>query len=212
MCIRDRSTNCARFVSDAIVAGSSSLKDKIKLILTPTFKASPVGTAIDVGYQSNIYRQRDIDSPLENFKMTRWDNIKMLWHCTKGNLRGEKIVRTDLVDAQARPANVPEKAQWLGGLGEGNWVLIDPIKLDGEENAIRATSFYHDGVINYDTIVAAKNNNVDFDINSPFEVVYDCTRLFVTVKQNGKKIRLDLVDDFETYSKQKSIKTATAWT
>lgn len=206
-----KSTNCSRFVCGAIMAGTSEPKDRTKLLLTPTFKASPVGTVVDVGYQSDIYRQKDINSPLEHFKMNRWDNIKLLWENTKGNIKGEKVIRPNLIDATERPKNVPKKAQWLGGLGEGNWVLIHPVEIKGEETAIRATSFYHDGVVNYDTIVAAKDND-EFDINAPFDVVYDCSRLFVTVKQQGKKIRLYLVDDLESYSKQKIIKTATAWT
>jgi len=206
-----KSTNCSRFVCGALMAGTSSSKDRTKLLLTPTFKASPIGTAIDVGYQTDIYRQEDIDSPLENFPMNRWDNIKLLWANTKGNLTGEKVIRPNLIDATGRPDNVPEKAQWLGGLGEGNWMLINPMEMDGEA-VIRARAFYHDGDVNYDTIVATKDNDNEFDINAPFDVVYDCSRLFVTVKQNSKKIRLYLVDDFESYSKQKSIKTATAWT
>lgn len=207
------STNCSRFVCGAVMAGTSSFRDKMRLTFQPTYKASPIGTAIDVGYQSDIYRQENIDSPLENFKMTRWDNFKLLWNNTKGNLKGEKIFRPNLIDARERPSNVSEEAQWLGGLGEGNWVWIRPMETEDGEIVVRATSYYHDGEVNYDTIVSEKGNANHFSIRKSFEVTYDCSRLFVTVHQNNQKTRLYLIDDFESFSKQKSIKiTSKAWT
>lgn len=203
------STNCSRFVCGALMAGTSSKWDRIKLFLTPTVRASPVGTAVDVGYQTNVYRQADIDSPLENFKMSRWGNFKLLWNNTKGNFVGEKVIRPNLIEAIERPSNVRESAQWLGGLGEGNWLDIRPEFIHGK-SVIRATSYYHDGVVNYDTIVQAKEEGA-FNEKEAFEVVYDCSRLFVTVKQNGNKVRLYLVDDYESYSKKQINKTVSTW-
>lgn len=210
------STNCARFVSDAVRAGTSSAWDSFKLLFTPTYKASPIGTAIDVGYQTNIYRQENLDTPLENFRMTRWDNIKFLWNSTKGNLTGEKVTRPNLIAAQERPSNVPKTAQWLGGLGEGNWVSIKEEEIGGELY-IRAISYYHDGIVNYDTIVATRvgvalDGNTPFDMNTPFEVTYDCNRLFVTVIQDGQKKRLFLIDDYASFQKKNIKKTVSSWT
>ena len=204
------STNCSRFVCGTLMAGTSSLWDRIKLFLTPTFRASPVGTAVDVGYQSKVYRQVDKDSPLENFKMGRWGNLKLLWNNTKGNFVGEKIIRPNLINAVERPENVPEKAQWLGGLGEGNWIYIRNESL-GTSSVTRATSYYYNGEVNYDTIVQVKEGE-SFDKEKAFEVVYDCSRLFVTVKQNGKKLRLYLVDDYQNLKENKINKTASTWT
>lgn len=186
------STNCSRFVCGTLMAGSSSRKDKIKLFLTPTFRASPVGTAVDVGYQSGMYRQESADAPLEHFKMSRWDNIRLLFDNTKGNFVGEKVVRPDLIEAYERPQNVPHTATWLGGLGEGNWVYISEWKTP---HTFRARAFYHDGDLNYDTIVEDTTEN--FQVNESFSVTYDCSRLFVTVEQKGEKYQLRLVQDCE---------------
>jgi hypothetical protein len=204
------STNCARFVLDALRVGTSSSWDRFKLLFTPTYKASPIGTAIDVGYQTNIYRQENINTLLENFKMTRWDNIKFIWNSTKGNFTGEKVTRPNLIEAQEQPKNVPEKAQWLGGLGEGNWINIKEENIDGV-SCIRVISYYYDGIVNYDTIVAVKDGH-DFDVNTSFEVTYDCSRLFITVIQNGRKVRLYLVDDYVSFQKKNINKTVSTWT
>ncbi len=201
------STNCSRFVCGAIMAGTSSTWDRIKLFLTPTLRASPVGTAVDVGYQSNVYKQDNLESPLENFKMSRLGNLSLIWNNTKGNFVGEKVIRPNLINAANRPQNVPESAQWLGGLGEGNWVDVFEENIN-DETFIRAISYYHDGEVNYDTIVADKKGA--FRPNEKFDVVYDCSRLFVTVKQKGQKIRLYLVDDFINFQK-KTNKTVSTW-
>ncbi len=187
------STNCSRFVCGAILAGGTHKWDKIKLVITPTVRASPVGTAIDVGYQSNVFRQKDKDSPLENFKMSRWDNIKLLWNNTKGNLVGEKVVREDLIEANERPENTPKSAQWLGGLGEGNWIHLQ--KIEGSKHQMRVTSYYHNGIINYDTIVESKEGKmIDFD--APFKIIYNCSRLFISVEQGQQKMKFYRIKDY----------------
>ncbi len=188
------STNCSRFVCDAIIAGSSVEKDKRRLVYTPTYKASPIGNAVDVGYESNVYRQKDIDSPLENFKMTRWDNLKLIWNNNTRNFKGKKIVRPNKIDEVPRHESILGNAEWLGGLGEGNWVSITPVIYKGQA-CFRATAQYEDGMINYDTIVKAKDTEVDS--NLPFSVTYDCSRLFVTILQANKKIRLFWLKDYK---------------
>lgn len=186
------STNCSRFVAGAIMAGGTNWKDKVKLFFTPTLRASPVGTVVDVGYQSNVYRQENINSPLENFSMKRADYIKLLYDNIKGNFVGEKVERPDLIDAKIRPENVPHTATWLGGLGEGNWIYISPLI---QPHSYRARAYYHDGTANYDIIVEDKTQS--FDINKPYLITYDCSRLFVTTVQNNKRFLLRLIKDYE---------------
>ncbi len=193
------STNCSRFVCGALLAGSSVKKDRLKLIWTPTFKASPVGNAVDVGYQSNVYKQKSLDSPLENFKMTRWDNLKLLWNNVKGNLKGPKVVHPNMIESNGRHPDVPEDAHWLGGLGEGNWITITQMEFEGEK-CFRALSQYDDGVVNYDTVVKP-NQGSEIQWNQEYSITYDCSRLFVTILQNGKKIRLYWWKDYQSVDK-----------
>ncbi len=207
------STNCSRFVCGTLLAGSSSTMDKWKLVLTPTFKASPVGNAVDVGYQSNVYRQTAPGKPLENFKMTRLGNLKLLWDNIKGNFIGDKIVRKDKIEEGEKHLDIPKKAQWLGGLGEGNWITVTPLLFDGEE-CFRATAQYEDGVLNYDTIVKVKEGAKP-DPLQPFEITYDCSRLFVTILQKGSKFRLYHLKDYQDVDKNliRIIeKSTTSWT
>lgn len=189
------STNCSRFVLGTLLAGSSSAKDKAKFVLTPTLRASPVGTVVDAGYESGVYRQQSAQEALEHFQMGRMGNIKLIFNNIKGNFSGEKVVRPDLIDKGEQPENVPQAAKWLGGLGEGNW-----IHLRAEEAVIRATAYYHDGSLNYDTVVADSESR--FNPQSPHEITYDCNRLFVTVLQAGQRIRLRLVEDYPQYAKR----------
>ncbi len=194
------STNCARFVCGALLAGSSVRRDKVRLLITPFIRASPIGNAIDVGYQSNIYRQRSLESPLENFKMTRWDNVKLLWSNMVDNLKGEKKIYPEPPQKPIKQSDdIPENAHWLAGLGEGNWISITPLEFDGQ-TCFRAVAQYEDGLVNYDTIVKAEKED-EVDPSLPFEVAYDCSRLFVSIKQNGKKIRLYWLKDYQDVNK-----------
>ncbi len=192
------STNCSRFVAGALMAGGTSTWDKIKLFFTPTLRASPVGTVCDVGYQSNVYRQKSLESPLENFPMGRLGNLKLLWDNVKGNFVGEKVIREDLIEANERPKNVSENAEWLGGLGEGIWIDLR----EDENGDIRATSYYYDGRVNYDILVNLDENQL-FDIHQKFKITYDCSRLFVTIQQNGKKMRLYYKEDVKNKGEEK---------
>jgi hypothetical protein len=180
-------TNCSRFVCGSILAGGTSPKDKLKLLLTPTLRASPVGTVVDVGYESGVFRQKP-DGKLENFNMTRMDNLALLYKNMKGSFTSEahSWQTGHFFDPFERPANVPESAQWLGGQGEANWILLSPW---GEDGRLRATAYYPDGRLSYDIIVKPQGNQ-NIDPDRPHQFIHDCTRIFVTVKQDGRQVRL----------------------
>lgn len=207
-----KSTNCARFVVGALLAGSTNRFDRLKLQLPLTLKGSPVGTAVDVGYISGIFRKEKKEAKLEHIEMNRWDNIGLLWSGLKGNLKGKKrtIERNNHLKAEALPTNVAHHAQWLGGLGEGVWLCLFKLK----NNKYRVQGFYHDGELNYDIIVS--DDSGLFDANLPFQFVYDCSRLFICLSQNGKIFKMPFFKDYQSVSQSiisknnqsKSAKTA----
>ncbi len=192
------STNCARFILGALLAGGTRRYDKIKGVLCPTFRASPVGTAVDFGYESDVFRKKDSESELENFPMSRWDNFKLLWDSVKVNLKGEKktIERNNHLNPEPLHEDLDPSVQWLGGLGEGYWLRIRTL----QNKLYRITAYYPDSVINYDTVVVDESGT--FDIDENYKFVWDCSRMFITIEQNNTKYKMDLVEDFVEWEKK----------
>ena len=69
------------------------------------------------------------------------------------------------IDAPNKIDTIPEKAQWVGGIGAGSWFVMTSEKKD-----FRIKRFSPEGILECSRIFYVKNT--EFNINKPYEFTY----------------------------------------
>lgn len=76
-----------------------------------------------------------------------------------------------------RDINIPDKAQWLSGIGSGSWFFIS-----AEKSKYRIQRFSPDGKLECDRIFTVDNNAFDLHIDYKFTFLSHCKEC--TIIQN----------------------------
>lgn len=177
--------SCSRYVAQILVNSLQKSDKRINKILFPeSLKASPTSNVVNANEENEVYCFKD--SKLEKWKMGRWDSLKFQINLLHPNFFKSKShqLPDDLflgfIDEPNRPKNLPENAQWLGGLGEGCWFSIDCFN---EETEI--TRYNHQGEIDYSVI---SYSDESFNKLNDFKFSYQVHQNQHVVKQNNKEI------------------------
>lgn len=175
-------TNCARFVRSALLEGAVDKKIYRKLKYTPEPTPCPLGSVIYGANPSEYYRIWRGDLRVETRSLP-----KLMFNYFFTNSPNEHNIKfksaNGAFDAPEPLADYPN-AQWLGGLTKGAWFEVEkPTHLNDKEYRFQKVSANNKKVFDY----IFKVTDDSFDINKPFEVTYDCTALFCTLLQDGKK-------------------------
>ena len=75
---------------------------------------------------------------------------------------------------------IPENAQWLGGIGAGSWFLLR------QEENYKISRYSEDGDLECEGFFEV--NDSDFQFNRPFEFTYLSHCKECTIFQNNKKV------------------------
>ncbi len=114
-----KGTNCARFVTDTIIASTNHKKIKRKLKKSNLFTPSPIGNVIKATNATQIYK-------VHHQKITLYNNRSIIKEYkasffntfdTALNLIGTELPNTEKFK--------PKKGSWLGGIGSGAWFVIE---------------------------------------------------------------------------------------
>ena len=84
--------------------------------------------------------------------------------------------------------NIPEKAQWLGGIGAGSWFCI--LK---QSNFYQITRFSEKGTIECQGLFVVDDGSFSIEEDYVFTYLSHCS--ICTVIQNGKKFKFKLYED-----------------
>lgn len=181
-------SNCSRFVESVLIAGLNPASSHRKsLIIHETIVSSPISNVVNASYDGNVYI---VDNgSIETKPMTRSLSRAYFLSQTIANFRKEAALElpTDqhpgYTNEPDRPVNLPESAQWLGGIGEGAWFEIKV-----EMDIIKLVKYDHNGNAEYQRLV--DSHVVDW--KAPLNVDYDTHASKLTVRQDGKKISIKL--------------------
>lgn len=183
--------SCSRFVAQVLIAGMHPKDRRIQKIKFPeTLKPSPMSNVVNTRDNGTIccYHQ----GVLEQRKMGRIGSLNFHWQLLKENLSNKHITTlgcdTDngQLDRPPLPINLGEKAQWLGGIGEGMWFQI--LNDQTRESHYWIESYTSAGLlINRISTICPQQN---LDIHKPFQITTQMDGHHFTILQDNIKYLL----------------------
>jgi len=186
--IKPGSTNCSRFVSNALMSGCRNRWVYLKFLLPETVKSSPIGNVVNGATKKEVWRIEQ--EQIQVLKMNRWNALAYTYKNLIQSFNATQREPLRLADqcgqfiAPAIPKSLANKnVQWLGGLGAGAWLSIDSVP-DHSTNLFRVRRYDADGKKIFDII--AKLDDAKLDLDLPYQFAYDTNRKKVTILQDNE--------------------------
>jgi len=177
--------SCSRFVAQVLVESMLKSDKRIKKILYPeSLKASPTSNVINAIYDQKIFCYHN--NHLKEWHMSRLKSLKFQVSILKPNFfrSASKELPDDsflgFVDEPKKPKLIPDNAQWVGGLGEGCWFV-----LEYNSGNIEISRYSFLGELEYKV---ACYPDKTFDHLSDYTFSYQIHHKNHTVKQNNEEI------------------------
>ncbi|MCF6307969.1 MAG: hypothetical protein L3J09_08440 [Flavobacteriaceae bacterium] len=169
-------SNCARFVTETILASTQN-KGIIKgLNHIKRFTPSPIGN-VTIAASSDVFEV--LNGVIVAYKgSVLKENLTNYFYRNKF----EKLEEKEL-------PLLPDTAQKLSGTGSNSWFKIEFV--DNEDNQYKITRYNDLHEVDYVGLFETKDN---FDILSEFKITYDSHCEFCHVIQNEQKIKFNKVE------------------
>lgn len=176
--------NCARFVTDTLIASVTNQHIKRKLENSKWFTPSTVGNVLLANTEESAFEVSEFGE-ISIFKGSqRSENVR----CFLDKLKNH----TPNFEGTLKPKSVDglhEKAQWLSGIAAGAW-----FELHKTQNEV---VFHFKRISPYGNIDVYKTFKVEdegFDFDLEFEFVHYSNCKFFHVKQNDAIFRFDIIN------------------
>ncbi|WP_397446344.1 DUF6695 family protein [Polaribacter sp. R77954] len=164
-----KGTNCARFVTDVIIASTNHKKIKWHLKNSNLFTPSPIGNVIKGSTSEKIYKVQHQEvtlyknrSILKEYKASFFNTFD-----TALNLIGTELPKTEIFE--------PKKGSWLGGIGSGAWFVIEK-----QINNLTYLIARYDADGNKEFEDYFVLNDVNFNMNMTFKFIHpsNCNEVY----------------------------------
>lgn len=173
--------NCARFVTDALIASVTDAAIKKNLESSKWFTPSTVGNVLLADTENFVYEVSETGL-ISGFKGSqKSENIR----CFLDKLKDHKV---NLVGTlKPRPIDgLHEKGQWLSGIAAGAWFELHKTAHEVEYHYKRISPY---GNIDVHDKFVVDDDSFDYDLE--FEFIHYSNCKFFHVKQNGKVFRFE---------------------
>jgi hypothetical protein len=180
--------NCARFVTDTLIASVTDSKLKKTLYNSKWFTPSTIGNVIIADTENFVYTVSEKGEISEFDSTVSKENRRLFLDTLNGY--DPSLVGT------LEPKHNDEKAdhaQWLGGIAAGAWFEIYDLDCNSEYRFRRISPY---GNLDCDGIYKIKDE--DFDINSAYRFIHYSNCAFFHIEQGSKQYRFDFIKNFET--------------
>ncbi|MEW4924293.1 DUF6695 family protein [Algibacter sp. 2305UL17-15] len=178
--IKDAS-NCARFVTDSLIASVTDGAIKKKLVNSKWFTPSTVGNVLLADTENYIYEVSEKGEISEFKGSQKSENVRYFLDKVKGhepNFIG--TLESRHVD------NIAEHAQWLSGIAAGAWFELHKTE-KASEYRLRRISPY--GNVDCDAAFTVEDAAFNYDL--PYEFVHYSNCKFFHVKQGERIFRFE---------------------
>ncbi|MCF7560576.1 hypothetical protein L3X39_07995 [Sabulilitoribacter multivorans] len=176
--------NCARFVTDSLIASVTDLKIKKKLIKSKWFTPSTVGNVLLSDTENHVYEvsETGVISKFEGSQKS--ENVR----CFLDKLKDHEV---NLVGTQhPKPVEgLHDKAQWLSGIAAGAWFELHKIGHDVEYHFRRVSPY---GNIDIHDVFTVEDDSFNYDLE--FEFIHYSNCKFFHVKQNEKVFKFKRIE------------------
>ncbi|MEM6685860.1 MAG: DUF6695 family protein [Bacteroidota bacterium] len=180
-------SNCARFVTDTLIASTTNATIKKRLKKSNRFTPSTISNVVLASTTNTIYEvEGDNIRPFTSTsrKVTVrcfLDRLKDFEPNLQGNLKPKKVT------------TLSEQAQWLSGIGSGSWFEIEALPAATFCYRIRRISPY--GKVDVDGIF--KVNNPQFDLEQPYQFIYDSNCAYCSILQHDTVYYFTFQEDYK---------------
>nr|WP_321222105.1 DUF6695 family protein [uncultured Psychroserpens sp.] len=180
--------NCARFVTDALIASVTNQTIKSKLIKSKSFTPSTIGNVIIADTENDVYIVSDTGEISEFKSSVNRENRRLFLDVLKGY--NPSLVGT------IKPRDNDEKvehAQWLGGIAAGAWFEIYDI---GSKTQYRYRRISPYGNVDCDGIYEI--NKKGFDISLEYKFIQYSNCKYFHILQKDYTYRFDYIKDYKS--------------
>ncbi|WNH09351.1 DUF6695 family protein [Thalassobellus suaedae] len=175
--------NCARFVTDTLIASVTDLKMKKNLENSKWFTPSTVGNVLLSNTGDYVFEVSETGKISEFKGSQKSENMR----CFLDKLKDHKPNFIGTLEAKS-VHGLHEKAQWLSGIAAGAWFELYKVGHDVEYHFKRISP--HGNIDVHDKFVV-EDDAFDYDLE--FEFVHYSNCKFFHVEQNGKVFRFERV-------------------
>lgn len=173
--------NCARFVTNALIASLTNSKIKKALKRSKWFTPSTVGNVLLANTENYPFEVSE-KGVIKEYKGTqKQENLK----CFLDRLKNYKPNHVGTLKPK-RVEGLSEKAQWLSGIAAGAWYEVFKTEVENEFRYRRISPY---GNIDCDAIYIAEDSSFKFD--EAFEVIHYSNCKFFHLKQNETIFRFN---------------------
>lgn len=180
-----KNNSCSRFVAQIMTQALPSGDRRIRSILYPEFiKASPTSNVVNGATLKIVYCYEN--GKLERWLMSRFQSLRFQLGLLKDNFTRSGAGRLGddrKIGHTAKPERhpaIPAHAQWLGGIGEGRWYVLD---LTDEGYYI--SRYQPEGRLEYAILCTPDS---EFDITLPYSFTYEIHHKLHLLTQNSGKV------------------------
>ena len=185
--------SCSRFVAQVLLAGFvNKHRARRRITLPECIKPSPMSNVVNAAPDRTVFCMHN--GLLETFRMNRWRSLGFQVDQLLHNFSGVKSKNLpsdsepgSIAEPQ-RPKTVPATAQWLGGIGEGAWFILER-NLD--DNTFLIIKYAANGSEEY-CVTCTSNHPINPDM--PHQFTYHCHHKHHMVMQYGKEIVLETIE------------------
>ena len=184
--------SCSRFVAQVMAAAMDRKDTRIRKLFYPEcLKASPTSNVVNATPDNHVYCYHD--HQLSSQVMSRMRSLRFQLSLLKDNFtkEGSKKMGCDskpgLMEAPPKPAMVPEKAQWLGGIGEGAWFHV----AEAEATLYKIYKFNCMGQEEYHVKVSSSHK---LDLDLPYAFTFHFIYKKYSIFQDGRVCILTSAD------------------
>ena len=172
---KEDGSNCARFVTETILATVKNKKIIKTLHHNKRFSPSPIGNVV-ISSSSKVFET--FNGLIKEYTGSALkENLTNYFHRNKFETTKENLLPL-----------LPENAQKLSGYGSNAWFEIELLDIKKEQYRIQRFNDLHK--IDYIGVFRALDK---FDVDRPFQIAYDSHCDFCHVMQNGNKIKLQKI-------------------
>jgi|SRR5690606_24828519 len=186
--------SCSRYVAQVLLAGfTGNHPARRRIALPECIKPSPMSNVVNAASNSMVYCY--CKGTLATMQMNRWQSLRFQIDQLLCNFSSAKSKALPCdsepgnIAEPLRPKTVPATAQWLGGIGEGAWFILDR---EAEDDTFTVTKYAANG---HEEYRVACTGNHPINPHVPYQFTYQCHHKYHTVVQYGKEIVLETTEE-----------------
>ena len=173
--------NCARFVTDSLIASVTDSKIKKVLINSKWFTPSTVGNVLLADTENYVYEVSDEGEISEFRGSQKSENIR----CFLDKLKDHKVNFVGTLEPKHNKEKA-DNAQWLSGIAAGAWFELHK---NGSTTYYKFRRISPYGNVDCDAVFRVDDQSFNYDLHYEFVHYSNCK--FFHIKQEGKVFRFD---------------------